>query len=262
MIKNIITYPTPINIAHASDVRVFDNELFTFIDDLKETAKSLNIDGLSAPQVGSHHNLIVVKKDNKFLELINPRILNKKGQIKTTETTSYFPNISANLTRYESISLVYEDRNGEQHSLKTDGDLSILIQRKTDYLYGANFLTKLKENEKEKFEAKINSNGETCPTSPRKFSRDYFINVSNYLMILMVLLLVSSFVTQFEKLWDYQLYLSFGIFGINIAYILYSYYENKKFSVCTNCYNMNIFGVVTITLIRLTIIMVVSYLFI
>ena len=263
MIKDIITYPTPTGIEYAPDVRVFDDELFTFIDDLKETAEANFLEGLSAAQVGSYYNLVVVKQGEEFLELINPRVLSKKGLVSTIESSSYFPNVSANLTRYETISLVYEDRYGEQHSLITDGDFSILLQRKIDYLFGANFLTKLKDDEKEKFELELNASGASCPTTPSKFSRDYFVHGANYLMIAMLLLLVGSFFVSDEMtlsdMWKYQIFASFGVVCIFVTYTLYSYYENKKFSICTNCYNMSIFGVMAIGLFRLTMIMVASY---
>jgi len=263
MIRKIITYPTPIGIEYAPDVRVFDKELFSFIDDLKETIKSNDLEGLSATQVGSYYNLVILKKDDKFLEFINPRILKKKGKIQTTECTTYFPNASANLTRYEEITLVYEDRNGLQHSLVVDGDFAILLQRKTDYLYGANFLTKLKGNDKEKFETLLNSNGLNCPTLPNKFSRDYFVKVANVTMIVMLILLISSLLvddkTKLISMWNAQLFLCIFVLITNMAYLFYSYYENKRYNICTNCYNMSILGITTIGVVRLTLIMVVSY---
>ena len=260
MIKEIITYPTPTGIEYAPDVRIFDEALFTFIDDLKETLEAHSLDGLAAAQVGSYYNVVVVKHDGAFLELINPRVLGKKGKIQTSESTAYFGNTLAQMTRYESISLVYEDRMGAQHSLKADGAFSILLQRKIDYLYGATFLTKLKGKEREQFEAALNSNGVSCPTRESKFSRDYFIFSSNYVMMAMLLLLgVSFFVSDAAPLWRYQLYASFVVVGLNVAYALYSYYENKRYNICTNCYNMSIFGVVVMGFFRVSIIMVVSY---
>ena len=266
MIKDIITYPTPTGVEYAPDVRIFNDELYTFIDDLKETAEANSLEGLAATQVGSYYNVVIVKQDGEFLELINPRVLSKKGSVETTESTSYFPNVTADMTRYETIKLVYEDRNGEAHSLKADGEFSILLQRKIDYLFGANFLTKLKDEKLEAFEAVLNASGASCPTTPRSFSRDYFVKSANYIMIAMVALLVATFFVDDQelltKMWSYQLYASFGVLGINIAYTLYSYYENKRFSICTNCYNMSIFGVVAIGLVRLSIIMILSYLLI
>ncbi len=263
MIREIITYPAQTGVEYAPDIRVFDEELYSFIDDLKETAEANSLDGLAGAQVGSYYNVVVVKYGGEFLELINPRVLKKKGTLRSTESSSYFPNVSVDLDRYESISLVYEDRYGESHSLRADGDFSILLQRKIDYLFGANFLTKLKGDEKEKFEALLMSNGVSCPTTPRAFSRDYFVKASNYIMILMLVLLGSSFFVSDESvlvnMWNYQLYCSYVVLGINILYLFYSYYENRRYSICTNCFNMSIFGVVAIGLIRLTLLMLVSY---
>jgi len=263
MIREIITYPAQTGVAYAPDVRVFDEELYTFIDDLKETVEANSLEGLAGAQVGSYYNVVVVKQGDGFLELINPRVLKKKGRVRTTESSSYFPNSSVELQRYESISLVYEDRFGHAHSLQADGNFAILLQRKIDYLFGANFLTKLKGDERDKFQALLMSNGVSCPTRPRSFSRDFFVKAANYLMIAMLLLLggslfVSDEITQ-TTMWDYQLYASFLVLGINAAYLFYSYYENKKYSICTNCFNMSIYGVVAIGLVRLTLLMVVSY---
>jgi len=263
MIREIITYPAQTGVEYAPDVRVFDDELYSFIDDLKETAEANSLDGLAGAQVGSYYNVVVVKQGDEFLELINPRVLKKKGIIRSNESSSYFPNVSVDLDRYESISLVYEDRNGESHSLKAEGDFSILLQRKIDYLFGANFLTKLKGDEKEKFEALLVSSGVSCPTTPRSFSRDYFVKVGNFIMIAMLLLVgVSLFISDeatLSDMWSYQLYFSYAVLSINILYLFYSYYENKKYSICTNCFNMSIYGVVAISLVRLTLLMIVSY---
>ena len=263
MIREIITYPTPTGVEYAPDVRVFDDELYSFIDDLKETAGANSLDGLAGAQVGSYYNVVVVKQGEKFLELINPRILKKQGTVYSRESSSYFPNVSVEIDRYESVSLVYEDRNAEQHSLKVDGDFSILLQRKIDYLFGANFLTKLKDEKRDEFEALLLSNGVSCPTTSRSFSRDYFVKAANYIMIVMLILLgVSLFISDeatLSDIWSYQLYFSYGVFGINVLYLLYSYYENKKYSICTNCFNMSIYGVVAIGLVRLTLLMIASY---
>ena len=279
MIREITKYPNLPTVEFAVDVRAFNEELFSFIDDLKDTITEYNLDGLAATQLGSYLSVIVIKdkvnggaregalgyNDDEFLELINPRILNKKGEITTTETTAYYGDMPLEITRYDNISLVYEDREGKQKSLKTSGSLSILIQRKIDYLFGVNFTSKLNQEEKMRFESGLASEtGESCPTTqPIGFGRDWFVHGANYMMIAMLLLLgVSFFIDDTETLgdmWNYQLYMSFVVVLINIAYILYSYYENKKFSICTNCYNMSIFGVVAMGLFRVSMLMIASY---
>ncbi|NPA58839.1 MAG: peptide deformylase [Epsilonproteobacteria bacterium] len=269
MTKQITTYPQPLSVEFASDVRVFNEELFSFIDDLKDTIIENNLDGLSATQVGSYYSVVVVKKDDEeFLELINPRILTTRGKITTVEHTSYYKDKYAKVTRANTISLIYEDRDAKQHSLSVSGNFSVLLQRKIDYLFGANFLTKLSKEDRENFELGLaNDSTLSCPPKIRTgFSRDYFIHASNYIMIGMLLLLgVSFFISDkvsLETIWNYQLYISFVVLGINLFYILYSYYENKRFSICTNCYNMSIFGVTVLGLFRLTLVMLASYLLI
>ena len=82
MIREIITYPAQTGVEYAPDIRVFDDELYSFIDDLKETAEANSLDGLAGAQVGSYYNLVVVKQGEEFLELINPRVLKKQGTVR------------------------------------------------------------------------------------------------------------------------------------------------------------------------------------
>jgi peptide deformylase len=264
LIREITVYPALPSVEFAADISTFNEELFSFIDDLKDTIIENKLLGLAATQVESYYNVAVVKHGDELLELINPRILNKKGKQTTSETTFYYGNRAAEVTRYDDISLVYENRQGEQHSLKASGEFSILLQRKIDYLFGANFLTKMSPDAKEKFEKNIQSKVvNSCPTKPKSFSRDFFVHIANYLMAaILVLLGVSLFVsdiTLLSDMWIYQLYMSFTVVGINVVYTLYAYYENKRFSICTNCYNMSIFGVVAISLVRLSLLMILSY---
>ena len=156
MIKEIITYPTPPSVEYSTDVRTFTDEISSLIDNLKDTIEANSLDALAAFQIGSMYNVIVLKQeDGTFLELMNPRMFNTQGSVTTRETTAYFPGISAQVTRHEKISLVYEDRELKQHSLKADGALSILLQRKIDYTFGSTFLNKLSLEEKKVFEKKL-----------------------------------------------------------------------------------------------------------
>lgn len=265
MIKEIITYPTPPSVEYATDVRVFNEDIFSLIEDMKDTIEANSLDGLAAFQIGSYYNIVVIKKDDgTFLELINPRIISTKGKITTTEKTAYFPNLSAEVTRFETISLIYQDRDAKQHSLKADGDLSILLQRKIDYTFGSSFLNKLSKDEKKLFQKKLEfgSNiaiSESCPTT---FKRDYIIKAINALMIAMLALLIGSLFVSSEtsqKLWNYQTYTFFSAIVLNIIYFFYAQYEGKQFTSCTSCQIGNIVGTTVISLVKLAVIMLLSY---
>lgn len=265
MIKEIITYPTPPSVEYATDVRVFNEDIFSLIEDMKETIDANSLDGLAAFQIGSYYNIVVIRKDDgTFLELINPRIISTNGKVTTTEKTAYFPNLSAEVTRFETISLIYQDREAKQHSLKADGDLSILLQRKIDYTFGSSFLNKLSKDEKKLFQKKLEfgSNiaiSESCPTT---FKRDYIIKAINALMIAMVALLIGSLFVGSEtsqKLWNYQTYTFFSVIVLNIVYFFYAQYEGKQFTSCTSCQIGNIVGTAAVSLVKLAVIMLLSY---
>jgi peptide deformylase len=265
MVRRLVQYPEKLSLEFGVDVRVFDEKLFTLIDDLKDTITENNLEGLSAFQVGEYFNVVVVKDENgEFLELINPRIIQHKDKTVEEETTSYFPGINAKVPRYNEISVVYQDREANQKTLHVKGKLARVIQRKIDYTFGGTFLTKLSQKEREKIEKHLSEGisvavaGE-CPTT---FVRDRFMKVANILKILMVILLVSSFFVSQETsviLWDYQLYLSFAVVFFNGAYFVYGLYEGHKYKQCTSCQVGNFIGTVGISLTQLTLIMVLSY---
>ncbi len=268
MIKDIVKYPTPPSTEYSTDVRKFNDELFSILDNLKDTISANNLDGLACFQIGSFYNIVVVKdKNGDFLELINPRIIKTKGKQTTLEKTAYFGDLEAEVIRYDEISLVYQDRDAKDKSLQADGEFSILLQRKIDYTFGSSFINKLTADEREKFEMKLEHGGDmaiaqSCPTV---FKRDYFKKGVNLLSILMVVIFVISlFVDEQmqQQMWTTQINIFLTALGVNIGYFFYGYYEGKKFSSCTSCQIGNIIGTFSIALFRLLAILGLSYIFI
>lgn len=262
MIKTITTYPTPPSVEYSTDVRTFTDEIQNIVQDLKDTINKNSLEALSAFQIGSMYNIIVLKENNGvFLELINPRMLSTKGSVTSVETTAYFPGLSANVTRHEKISVIYEDRNLEQHSLKAEGHLSILLQRKIDYTFGSSFINKLSEEEKNIFQKKLEFGSdvaisEVCETT---FKRDYLSKFINILLGVMVLLLGISFFSDDSLLFNYQVYLFYIVLVLSIVYFFYAQYESYGNTSCSGCQIGNIVGTVVIIAIKLTLIIGVSY---
>jgi len=268
MIKDIITYPTPPSIEHSTDVRKFDKELFTLLDDLKDTIKANNLDGLAGFQIGSYYNVVVVKNsDGNFLELINPRIIKTNGKQTTLEKTAYFGDLEAEVVRYDEISLVYQDREAKDNSLKADGEFSILLQRKIDYTFGSSFINKLSTDERDKFEMQLKNgkNSSSTQSCPTVFKRDYFKKSVNLLSIIMVLIfVVALFVDDAlqQKMYNAQTITFITALVINLGYFFYGYYEGKKYNSCSSCQIVNILDTFTISLVRLLTIFGTSYIFI
>ena len=266
MIKEIITYPTPPSVEFSVDVRVFNENIVLLIEDLIDTIEANNLVDLTAFQIGSYYNVIVLKNDDgTYLELLNPRVISTDGKITTIEKTAYFPGLSAEVMRYDKINLVYQDREGNNLSLKAQGEQSVIIQRKIDYTFGATFIQKLSEDEKRKFDIKLEHGSdvsipESCPTT---FKRDIILKVINIGMILMLISLVISFfiseIEILETMWTYQLDASYILLTLNIIYFFYAQYEGKLYTSCSSCQLGNIIGTAVISLVKLSLIMISSY---
>ena len=269
MVKEIIKYPTQLSVEYGINVRVFDEKLFSLIEDLQDTINENNLQALSAFQIGNYHNVIVVKnEDGSFLELINPKVISHSGEVTTKETTSYYPNLSAEVTRYENISVIYVNRQGENQVLKAEGDFAILLQRKIDYTFGSTFLPKLSKEEAQRFEASLEFGSDIgydgyCPVT---FFKDKIIRFANILIALLFFVFIISFFIEDKKIlsdiWQYQLYGSYITLLVIFVYIVYGRYEGTKYTSCTSCQIGNILGTAFIASIKLSIVMTLSYFFV
>lgn len=248
MIKEIVTYPQTPSLGYNVDIRKFDDELFELITDLKDTIEANDLKALAAFQIGSSKSVIVVKDENgEFLELVNMRILTRTGTTVTRETTPYFPGLSANVKRYEKIKVMYEDREGKQHFLEADGELSVILQRKYDYIFGGNFRVRLDAEEKKLFDSKLEFGTDVidkndCPTT---FKRDIILKAFKYLFIFGLIGMLSSFFLSDENLKtleNVQDYIMLTMSALIVIYFFYAQYEGKQYKHCTSCQIGNIIG--------------------
>jgi len=265
MIKDIITYPTVESLEFGAAVRHFDNTLLETIQDLKDTIVANDIEALSAFQIGSPLAVFVILQDNgEFLEIINPVIITREGNITPTETTAYFPGLSATTKRYEKIKITYEDTTGKQQFLEAEGKLAIQIQRKSDYLLGANFRIRMSTEEQELFDAKLEYgtdafSNNNCPTT---FKRDIILRIIKYglylgLTGLILGLLLSSTIANEIK--AYETYLSVALTISLIVYFFYAQYEGKQYTNCSSCQLGNIAGTTLIQGVKILLLFASSY---
>jgi peptide deformylase len=264
MIKEITTYPQTPSLEFGANVRFYNEELFELIQDLKDTIEANDLNALAAFQIGSPLCVIVVKQGDSYLELINPKVLKREGSVEATETTAYFPGLSAKTTRYDKIKLMYEDRDGKQQFLEADGELSIIIQRKIDYTYGSNFRVRLSKEEKELFDAKLEfgTDAITKNDCPTVFKRDVILKTFKFLLVVGVLALIGSFFVgeeTLDSLAKLQTYLLEVMAFLVLVYFFYAQYEGKQYKHCTSCQIGNIIGTTILLLIKLSILAVATY---
>ncbi len=256
MIRNIVTYPDKrINVI-SPDLRLFDDDLHSVIQDLKDTLEAHNVNALSAIQIAIPMSIIVIKEDDgNFLEIINPRIIGKSGSINSDEKTLYFPDKTYSVKRYEKIKLIYQNKEGVQKSLDASGERAILLQRKIDYLFGATLSDKLDEKEKKEFASTLH---ESCSTV---FKRDYFISFIQKILFFIILANIASLFTSNKTLFTFITYGTIAVLALLVAYFFVAYYESKEQGSCSSCQIGNIIGTTAKYTIGTLILFAFSYFF-
>jgi len=242
MVEEILKYPDDRINMGSGNVRFFDEELWGLIENLKETAEANHARGLAAIQVAVPMAVVVVKNDeNQWLELVNPRIIRHEGNVLSKESTLYLPDVVEEIPRYELVSVIYQDRNGQQKSLIATGAFGYLLQRKIDYIFGGTFMNRLDKDEqkntkKSLAEGGLNGDFNACPTFSK---REYFKSVINKLLFFETLSLAAPFMTSSTdtllSIYHFVQVATILIFILIVSYMIYAKYEADKYASCTGC---------------------------
>jgi len=264
MTKELIKYPQSLGKEFNAPVRFFDETLNTLIEDLRDTIEANNLDGLSAFQIGNPYNVVVIKDSNEFLVMINPKIYQENGSITSEETTTYFGDISATLTRASEIKITYEDENANTKYLTANDELAILIQRKVDYTFGGTIRYRLKDKKQDEFDTKLQYGNDalqnaSCPTSSFKDKISVFINyliAFSFISLVLVFILSDKNILLLEQFENYSM---IAILSLILIYVPYGYYEGKINKGCTSCQIGNILGTAVIALVKLSILYALNY---
>ncbi len=214
------------------------------IEDMKDTMKEHHMHAMAAIQIAYPYNIIIIKKEEEYWELINPRGLTQSGKFESKETTTYYPGLEFTVNRYENMKIIYENRKGQAQNIDiSDKKLASMLQRKIDYTFGGNLLDKLGKKEKETMLDHLACNGLTplatdiaCPTFSKK---DYFVSFTNKLLVAMGLSLFSplfSFSTEtMEHIITFNKIAFPLVFALMIGFFFYAQYEAKKYRQCSSC---------------------------
>ncbi len=151
----ILTFPDEALRKRCSEVTRFDAELHKMLDDLAQTMQSQEGIGLAANQVGDLRRMFLMDvplgKDDKtgeelrtgLLEIINPRIASKRGEVRFEEGCLSFPGIYENVIRANEVELHWQNRAGEPMQAKMQGLVAICAQHEFDHLEGITFVERL-----------------------------------------------------------------------------------------------------------------------
>jgi peptide deformylase len=156
----VIVYPDKLLKLVSKEITTFDSELHHFLDDMYDTMLESNGIGLAAIQVARPIRVFVLcipdeegeQHPKDLLEIINPVISNMSGTIVYQEGCLSVPSFYEDIERHEKITLDYQDRHGNAHSIEAEGLFSVAIQHELDHLDGKLFIEKLSYGRRKKFE--------------------------------------------------------------------------------------------------------------
>ncbi len=147
-IRNVVQVGDEVLRGKCFPVENFDENLWSLLDDMKDTVKKEQGAGLAAPQVGVLRRVVVVDVEEGYFEFINPVIVSQKGEQTGWEGCLSVRGKSGIVSRPMKVKLAYQDRNGEKYLLQAKGFFARAICHELDHLDGILYIDKATHIEK------------------------------------------------------------------------------------------------------------------
>ena len=149
MIREIVQIGAPVLREKCTPVKQFDKELWTLLDDMKETLRNAEGAGLAAPQVNVPVRAVVVDVDEGFFEMVNPVILEQKGEQRGYEGCLSVRGRRGIVTRPMTVTVEYFDRKGKKKKLTAHGFFARAVCHELDHLDGILYIDRAERVERE-----------------------------------------------------------------------------------------------------------------
>lgn len=157
-LRTVLVFPDSRLRNIATEITVFDEELETLAIDMAETMYTENGIGLAAIQINVKQRIITVdisEDRSKLITLINPVITAQHGEQVCQEGCLSVPEIYADVTRAEKITVSAKDIQGNDFTVDADGLLAVCIQHEIDHLDGKVFVDYLSPAKRQRIQKKL-----------------------------------------------------------------------------------------------------------
>lgn len=113
---------------------------------LVETARFHRSFGIAANQCGLLHKVFVAGNEDQYVAFFNPVIISESSEERLMEESDLSNmGLLLHIKRPKSISIQYQDYNGETKLLQLDGITSRIVQQNIDRLNGIDFKSKVSQ---------------------------------------------------------------------------------------------------------------------
>lgn len=121
-ILKILTRDDPALRKVCHPVTKFDERLWALLDDMRDTLIDSNGVGLAAPQIGIIRRVVLVINENdEIMEIINPEILEQRGEQEGLEGCLSVPGMSGVVKRPMYVKIKAQNRNGNWYEAEGTG---------------------------------------------------------------------------------------------------------------------------------------------
>ncbi len=135
-LRKILTDKDPALHKVCKPVEKFDRRLHKLLDDMAETLVDAEGVGLAAPQVGILRRVIVVDTGEKFLEMVNPTLLETSGEQTGAEGCLSVPGKYGLVKRPNYAKVRAQDRDGNWFEAEGEGLIARCFCHEIDHLDG------------------------------------------------------------------------------------------------------------------------------
>jgi len=146
---DIRTYGDPVLTSKAEPVENIDGKLIRLSQAMLQAMYRAPGLGLAAPQIGVQRQIMVYDIDDNPTTLINPRIVESRGEWVYDEGCLSIPGLYVELLRPKEVLLEAIDINGNEIQIEADELLARLFQHEMDHLNGVLMFDRMTPDQRE-----------------------------------------------------------------------------------------------------------------
>lgn len=136
-LRNVVKRGDAILARKCREVTEINDRIITLLDDMAETMhEDLGV-GIAAPQVGVARRVCIIEpSEDRFVEMINPEILESEGEQYSVEGCLSVPGLIGDVIRPQRLKVKYLNRKGEEIIEEFTDFEAIVASHEMDHLEG------------------------------------------------------------------------------------------------------------------------------